>query len=126
MSENNQGWESWSNHVIETMKELKRKQDESDKKISDMNTHFEVEITTLRVRLGTYIAIVGVLVSLLTSIIVSYVNNKINTPITQPYSQHSTKEEPLYVPSNKDDYNKLLNKLKRDMDEDITKNDFPY
>ena len=70
MSENNQGWESWSNHVLMTLEKLEKKVDFLENRINKNNLDAQIEIVFIKAKAGVWGMIAGFIISTIVSIII--------------------------------------------------------
>lgn len=70
MSDNNQGWESWSNHVLLTLEKLEKKVDFLENRINKNNLDAQVEIVFIKTKAGVWGMIAGFVVSTIVSIVI--------------------------------------------------------
>jgi len=70
MGDSNQGWESWSNHVLMTLEKLEKKVDVVDQRINDTNLTTQVEIVSIKSKAAVWGLVAGFMISTVVSIFV--------------------------------------------------------
>lgn len=83
MSENNQGWESWSNHVLMTLEKLEKKVDFLENRINKNNLDAQIEIVFIKAKAGVWGMIAGFVISTIVSIVIGILVYQLTTGYTQ-------------------------------------------
>ena len=79
MSNNNQGWESWSNHVLMTLEKLEKKVGIIENRINENNLDTQVEIVSIKARSAVWGMIAGFVISTVVSIIIGILVYQLTT-----------------------------------------------
>ena len=106
MSENNQGWESWSNHVLMTLEKLEKKVDFLENRINKNNLDAQIEIVFIKAKAGVWGMIAGFVISTIVSIIIGILVYQLTTGYTpiekMSIIPSSTSEIYMIIPKQED------------------------
>lgn len=95
MADNNQGWESWSNHVLLTLEKLEKKVDTVENRINENNLDTQVEIVSIKAKAAVWGVIAGFVVSAIVSIVVGVLVYQLTVGLhSNPETQKNLQPKP--------------------------------